>query len=122
MRNTGHRERHDLLRLPAVKDDGIVGSERLNQQQFDRFSDFIYRKCGIRISGKKVSLLSNRIRRRVRAGGFEDFDSYYRFVSSPSGAAELESFLDAVTTNETFFFRTAKHFDWLKTEFVTAWV
>ena len=93
--------------------------ERLNQQQFDRFSDFIYRKCGIRISGKKVSLLSNRIRRRLRAGGFEDFDSYYRFVTSPSGADELASFLDAVTTNETFFFRTARHFDWLKSEFLT---
>ena len=84
----------------------IVETGRLNRRQFDRFSDFIYRKSGIRISSNKVSLLSNRIRRRVRAGDFEDFDAYYRFVSSPSGAVELESFLDAITTNETFFFRT----------------
>lgn len=101
------------------QDGAIVEGERLNQQQFDRFSEFIYRKCGIRISGKKVSLLSNRIRRRLRAGSFEDFDTYYRFVTSPSGVVELASFLDAVTTNETFFFRTAKHFDWLKTEFLS---
>ena len=35
------------------------------------------------------------------------------------GSRELESFLDAITTNETFFFRTAKHFDWLKTDLLT---
>ena len=32
---------------------------------------------------------------------------------------ELEGFLDAITTNETFFFRTEKHFTWLKTDLVT---
>jgi chemotaxis protein methyltransferase CheR len=95
---------------------------RLNQQQFDQFSHFIYSKCGIRIDGKKVALLSNRVRRRLQAGGFEDFDVYYRFLTSPGGAAELEHFLDAITTNETFFFRTAKQFTWLKTELLTEWV
>ena len=93
--------------------------ERLNPQQFDRFRDFIYEKCGIRIDEKKVSLLSNRIRRRLKAGDFENFDVYYRFLTSPAGAGELECFLDAITTNETFFFRTAKHFDWLKTDLLT---
>ena len=27
--------------------------------------------------------------------------------------------MDAITTNETFFFRTEKHFDWLKTDLLT---
>lgn len=93
--------------------------ERLNSHQFDRFSDIIYEKCGIRIDQKKVTLLSNRIRRRLKAGSFENFDEYYRFLISPSGGQEVASFLDAITTNETFFFRTAKHFDWLKSDFVT---
>jgi chemotaxis protein methyltransferase CheR len=98
---------------------GTVELEQLNQQQFDRFRDFIYRKCGIRIDENKVSLLSNRIRRRLKAGDFEDFDVYYQFLTSPAGSGELEGFLDAVTTNETFFFRTRKHFDWLTTELLT---
>ncbi len=93
--------------------------EHLNQPQFKRFRDFIYKKSGIRIDEKKVSLLSNRIRRRLKAGDFENFDLYYRFLTSPAGVAELEGFLDAITTNETFFFRTAKHFDWLKTDLLT---
>jgi chemotaxis protein methyltransferase CheR len=96
-----------------------VELERLNPQQFDQFCDFIYKKSGIRIDQKKVSLLSNRIRRRLKAGEFENFEVYYRFLTSRAGASELEAFLDAVTTNETFFFRTEKQFDWLKADLLS---
>ena len=94
--------------------------ERLNPQQFDQFRDFIYKKSGIHIDEKKVTLLSNRIRRRLKAGEFKDFDLYYQFLASPAGNRELEGFLDAITTNETFFFRTEKHFEWLKMEMLAA--
>ena len=63
-------------------------------------------KCGIRIDEKKVSLLSNRIRRRLKAGDFENFDVYYRFLNVPGRSRRAGRFLDAITTNETFFFRT----------------
>ena len=59
--------------------------ERLNPQLFEQFREFIYEKCGIRIDEKKVTLLSNRIRRRLKAGDFENFDVYYRFLTSPAG-------------------------------------
>lgn len=93
--------------------------ERLSQEQFDRFRDFIYRHSGIRVDPSKITLVSNRLRRRVRAGNHADFETYYRYLTSTRGAAELEQFLDAVTTNETHFFRTPNHFDWFKGEFLT---
>ena len=92
--------------------------EQLSPRQFDRFRDFIYQKSGIRMDARKVSLLSNRIRRRLRAGAFADFDAYYRHVTSAAGTDELEHFLDAITTNETSFFRSPAHFQWFKTEFL----
>lgn len=93
--------------------------EKLSPQQFDRFRDFIYRQSGIRVDVSKVTLVSNRIRRCVKAGSFADFDAYYRHLTSPDGAGELEQFLDAITTNETHFFRTSSHFDWFRGEFLT---
>jgi chemotaxis protein methyltransferase CheR len=102
-----------------VKGKSIVELQPLNEHQFERFRDFIYEKSGIRIGNQKVSLLTNRIRRRVKAGEFKDFDAYYHFLTSAAGVAELEGFLDAVTTNETFFFRTEGHFDWLRQELLT---
>ncbi len=67
----------------------------------------------------KLTLVSNRIRRRLRAGNFADFASYYQYLTAPQGAGELEHFLDAVTTNETHFFRTPSHFEWFGGEFLT---
>ncbi len=90
----------------------------LNPQQFTLFRDFIYRKSGMRVEEKKISMLSHRIRGRVKAGSFEDFDSYYRHLTSLAGRDELEHFLDAVTTNETYFFRSGAHFEWFKKDFL----
>ncbi len=92
--------------------------ERLNAQQVEKFGEFIYDRCGIRIDSKKVTLLSNRVRRRLKAGGFQGFDEYFRFLTSPQGSSELGDFLDAITTNETFFFRTPKQFAWLSDEWL----
>jgi chemotaxis protein methyltransferase CheR len=93
--------------------------ENLTPTQFDAFRTFIYRASGIRIEASKVTLMSNRIRRRVRAGNFADFDAYYRFLTSAKGTGELEQFLDAITTNPTHFFRTPSHFDWFRKDFVS---
>lgn len=91
----------------------------LTEDEFRNFQELIYSKSGIRVPATKRTLLSNRIRRRLKAGEFSDFESYYRHVISPWGQGEIEGFLDAVTTNETSFFRTEKHFEWFQTEFIT---
>ncbi len=91
---------------------------QLNQRQFDLFREFIYETSGIRINDNKLPLLSNRIRRRLKAGPFADFDTYYGYLTGPRGRGELEYFLDSITTNETFFFRTPRYFEWFKGEFL----
>jgi len=92
--------------------------ERLTPKQFELFQRFIYDRAGIKIDFAKVTLVSNRIRRRLKAGGCEDFDSYYRLLTSKAGGVELEGFLDAITTNETSFYRTPSNFEWLRNDFV----
>ncbi len=92
--------------------------EKLTPAQFDRFREFIYRQSGIRVEASKITLVSNRIRRRLRAGGHPDFDAYYRYLTTTGGPAELEQFLNAITTNETHFFRTGAHFEWFRKTFL----
>jgi chemotaxis protein methyltransferase CheR len=90
----------------------------LSEDEFARFQEFIYRTCGIRVPETKRSLLSSRIRRRLSAEGFEDFSTYFQHLTSHPMSREIERFLDVVTTNETFFYRTEKHFDWFQSEFI----
>ena len=95
-----------------------VDASQLTPEEFEQFRTLIFQLSGIRVPDNKVMLLSNRIRRRVKATGLADFHAYLKLVRSPLGQAELTEFFNAVTTNETSFFRTEKHFDWLSTEFI----
>ena len=90
----------------------------LTEQQFKVFQAFIYRHTGIWTQDGKVSLLSNRIRRRLGALGLESFDAYHDILAAGTVPGELEKFIDVVTTNETHFFRTQAHFDWFAGPFL----
>lgn len=82
----------------------------LTASEFQQFHDLIYRIAGIHYPKEKLELLSNRIRRRIRAVGANDYGSYLKRISAPS-SPELQSFLDTITTNETYFFRCQRHWD-----------
>ncbi|MFM8805086.1 MAG: CheR family methyltransferase [Planctomycetia bacterium] len=92
--------------------------QRLTPEQFGRFEQFIYRQTGIRMREGKLTLLSNRIRRRLKDLGLDSFEEYYRLLVAKRLPGELELFIDAITTNETHFFRTGGHFDWFGGPFV----
>ena len=91
---------------------------KLTSGEFDRFRTFIYGETGIRLADGKITLLSNRIRRRLRELDIESFEEYYNLLTQKKLNGELEHFIDAVTTNETHFFRTGGHFDWFIDSFL----
>lgn len=95
-----------------------MDSTQLTTKEFQQFQEFILKLCGISVPDNKITLLSNRIRRRLRVTKIADFQSYFLHLKSASGKDELDGFLSAITTNETSFFRTEKHFEWLRTEFI----
>lgn len=93
---------------PTVLDDAL----------FDRFLALIYRVAGISIPKTKKVLVSNRLRRRLKATGINDFAAYYALLTSPAGAKEMPQFLDEITTNETYFFRDLHQYTWFGKEFL----
>jgi len=96
----------------------VGGLVSLTPEQFTLFQKFIYQHTGIWTLDGKIALLSNRIRRRLRDRGLESFDEYHALLASGTVAGELEAFIDAITTNETHFFRTNDHFDWFAGPFL----
>ncbi|WZP00220.1 protein-glutamate O-methyltransferase CheR [Isosphaeraceae bacterium EP7] len=84
----------------------------LTGPEFERFLALIYKVAGIRIPASKKVMVSNRLRRRLRATGIGSFESYYIHLTSLAGASEMPAFLDAITTNETYFYRDIQHYEW----------
>jgi chemotaxis protein methyltransferase CheR len=90
----------------------------LTDEQYQRFCTLIYRVTGIRIAENKRVMVGNRVRRRLRATGINSFAEYYTFLTSPAGADEMPFFMDAITTNETYFFRDIHQYEWLGETFL----
>ena len=79
---------------------------QLSSAEFDEFRRLIYRLSGIHVPDNRITLLSNRIRRRLRALQLPGYTQYLALLKTTAGSDEISFFLDAVTTNETSFFRT----------------
>ena len=92
--------------------------QTLTTAEFEKFRELIYRLSGIRVAPTKQILIANRLRRRLKETGIATFDQYFTFLTSPSGKTEVASFLDAITTNETYFFRDLSQFEWLAGPFL----
>ncbi len=85
----------------------------LTDQEYAQFRGLIYRAAGIQIADNKRVMVGNRVRRRLRATGLGNFSAYLAYLASAAGEDEMPLFLDAITTNETYFFRDPHHYEWL---------
>jgi chemotaxis protein methyltransferase CheR len=84
-----------------------------------RYATLIYEVTGISISPQKKALLSNRIRRRLRATGIAGFEEYYQHLRRLRGSgAEWDAFLQEITTHETYLFRDEAHWQWFQQTFL----
>ena len=70
--------------------------------------------AGISLSDSKRNLVYTRVSRRLRALGFTAFRQYRDYLAENGG--ELESFINAISTNLTKFFREAHHFDHFRSQ------
>ena len=86
----------------------------ISDQEFSCFRRFIHETAGIQLSDAKKVLVSSRLSRRLQARALDSFGEYFRLITSGSEAAELQMAVDLLTTNETYFFREPKHFDFLR--------
>ena len=98
-----------------------VEAPPLSDREFVLLRDLIHREAGIHLTGAKKALMVARLSRRLRALGLRSFAAYFELVDGPGGAQERVQLLDAISTNETSFFRERKHFELLEREVLPAW-
>ncbi|MBF0224869.1 MAG: hypothetical protein HQK76_05380 [Desulfobacterales bacterium] len=87
---------------------------KISDKTFYKFSNFIFKECGINLQIAKKIMLSSRLSKRLKTLNFNSFEEYYDYLGTPYGRSqELSLMIDAVTTNKTDFFRESKHFSYL---------
>lgn len=79
---------------------------QLQPDEFRLLRELINRYCGISFSEDALFVVERRLRDRLRELGLEDFTQYYHhLLYHPNAKAEIEAAVDALVTNETYFFR-----------------
>lgn len=86
---------------------------------FAEFLKLIHQLTGITISANRTSMIEGRLRRRVLALNLSSYEDYLNRVRTDK--TEEAQFIDLVTTNETYFFRTPRIWEYLETRFLPAW-
>jgi chemotaxis protein methyltransferase CheR len=88
---------------------------------FQKFQKLIYSETGIWLGSSKTALLCGRLFRRLRTLEITSLQNYYEFVSQPEQHAERARMIDAITTNETRFFREPRQFEFLVQRVLPRW-
>ena len=86
----------------------------LSDQEFRQFQTMIYDIAGISLTSAKKPLVSGRLAKRVKQHGLGSYGEYFKILMRPDRRDELQIAIDLLTTNETYFFREPKHFDFLR--------
>lgn len=83
-----------------------LGAAALDPSDFDALRQVIYDHSGIWLADGKLVFLQVRLADRLRETRISTAREYYHFIKyDPRGADEILRLVDAVTVNETWFFR-----------------
>lgn len=87
----------------------------MKNEEFISLRGLVYEKSGIYFLDNKAYLFENRLRNRLNELNLSTFEDYYYYLRYGEKATEeLFNLFDAVTTNETSFFRNLPQLEMLK--------
>src|SRR5690625_183832 len=90
----------------------------LSDQEFAKFQALLFDIAGIHLTPAKKTMLAGRLQRRIRAYSLASYGDYFRLLQQQE--AELQIAVDLLTTNETYFFREPKHFEFLQKQILSS--
>lgn len=83
----------------------MVSTLTLQAEEFQLLRTYIEKECGIALGDEKMYLIENRLAQLVEESGCESFGAFYHLTQSETGGQLREKVVDAMTTNETLWFR-----------------
>jgi len=115
------RETSGMTSDPRARATRGATIPEISDHEFALFQALIKREAGIHLALSKKPMLVCRLFRRLDALKLGSFADYYKhIIHGPDD--ERKRMLDAICTNETWFFRNEKHFELLRDELAPSWI
>lgn len=82
----------------------------ISEQDFSIFREYFYRKTGIHFEMSKRYFVDKRLIERIKATDCTSFQNYFRTLRFEASGKELQTLVNLMTVNETYFFREEYQF------------
>lgn len=99
-------------RAVISKQPAMSVAATLSEAEFEDFQRMIYTVAGIHMPASKRTLVAGRLAKRLNALQLVTYSDYWNYLRGD--LTEKQTAVDLLTTNETYFFREPKHFDFLR--------
>ena len=86
----------------------------MNEQDFKFFEEMLFKESGLVISSEKLYLLESRLLPIAQRKGLSSLEDLVRYMKSSEDKTLRYDVVEAMTTNETSFFRDSTPFDRMK--------
>jgi chemotaxis protein methyltransferase CheR len=96
----------------APTDDSGLNVLGITDDEFKAVQQLVYRRLGINLGPEKRSLVAGRLQSVVRLRRVKSIKDYLALVESDKTGQVLSELTNQITTNHTFFFREADHFEY----------
>ena len=93
-----------MTELQALEDSITSGD-------FAKVADFFYRKTGIRFDERRRYFVAKRIARRIHETGSPGFRIWFNAMRFEAAQTEFQNLVNAMTVNETYFYREEHQLD-----------
>ena len=94
--------------------------DSFDQAEFDQFRQFLQSACGIALGDNKQYLVSSRMRGLLKEHKLTSFSALLLALNKPGSRRLKDQVIEAMTTNETFWFRDIYPFEHLKDQLLPA--
>lgn len=91
---------------------------KLTQKDYNEFKNFLLINFGIHLTDEKKTLVLGRLRKEFSKHKTNSLKEYMDIVKSDHSGKMLETLVNKITTNHTYFYRENAHFEFLKNEVV----
>ena len=95
---------------------------KISQYEFSQLRAYVCEHCGIAVGDEKSYLLESRLTELVRDTGCRSFGEFYQQAKRDTSGGLRDRIVDAMTTNETLWFRDRAAWDVIKTVFLPVFI
>ncbi len=95
--------------------------QSITTKEFEQFRRFIHSYAGIDLVPAKKVMVGSRLAKRVSYYQCQNYSQYYDIAMKKGNSDEFQVLVNILTTNETYFFREPKHFDFLREKILKNW-